>query len=443
MHTEDRREAATTAARSAGDLPVRGSLAPDANTDAARPDHAAESERTYLTQPTAQTDPAAPGSTHTAAASAVSRRTRFDGWARGVTGHFDARTAAVVLSTSGALPLPLFALVQPSLIRPGGLPALGVIWLFTLVVFTTSVLLGRLSDRMFSIFGLIGMAGIAGSAYLVDEPATSGVITTLLAAIPAIAAMSSSRSVVIGFSLFAVALAVLVAFTAATSMAGVLVRSGAGVANVMVPVFVVAALRGSLEVTMQRYAVLGNTDPLTGLLNRRGFLERSPDVLATIAGAGAQVGFLLIDVDHFKSVNDRLGHAGGDAVLVDTVQAIVSAAPADALIGRFGGEEFVVMCATSGPPDLAATAEQIRSAVPRRSPVTVSIGAVAAALTCDRAGSTNVAGVIDHLTHLADRWVYVAKSAGRDRVVCLGSSPVHVVTGTATPPHLRVRGFSS
>ncbi|MBJ7289155.1 GGDEF domain-containing protein [Williamsia sp.] len=352
----------------------------------------------------------------------------------GIVAHFDARSAAVLLSTSGALPLPLLAFISPGIIRAGGWPYLGAIWVFTLIVFSTTAIVGRLSDRLFAVFGMIGMFGIAGSAYLVTEPAAAGVIITLLAAIPAISAMSSTPRVVVTFSLVAVVLALGLAFVDPSSVAGVLVKCGAGVANVMVPVFIVAALRSSLEITMARYAVLGDTDPLTGLLNRRGFLTRSRELLAEVAESGDQIGFLLIDVDHFKAVNDRLGHAVGDSVLVDTVVAIGRAAPGRSLIGRFGGEEFVLLCPTSGQAALAAAAERIRLAVSSMSTVTVSIGAVTAPLSSRGAGAPNISQVIDHLTHLADRWVYVAKSAGRDRVVCLSSSPIHFVGGDSSSP---------
>ncbi|GGF28735.1 GGDEF domain-containing protein [Williamsia phyllosphaerae] len=364
----------------------------------------------------------------------VTENIRLGRRTRTLVGHFDARSAAVLLSTSGALPLPLLAFVSPDIIREGCWPYLGAIWVFTLIVFSTTAIVGRLSDRLFAVFGMIGMFGIAGSAYIVTEPAAAGVIITLLAAIPAISAMSSTRRVVLTFSVVAIVLALGLAFVDPSSVAGVLVKCGAGVANVMVPVFIVAALRSSLEITMARYAVLGDTDPLTGLLNRRGFLTRSSELLAEVAASGDQIGFLLIDVDHFKAVNDRLGHAVGDSVLVDTVVAINRAAPTRSLIGRFGGEEFVLLCPTTGQSALAATAERIRLAVSSMSTVTVSVGAVTAPLSSRGTGAPNISQVIDHLTHLADRWVYVAKSAGRDRVVCLSSSPIHFVAGDQSSP---------
>ncbi|MEH3155299.1 MAG: GGDEF domain-containing protein [Gordonia paraffinivorans] len=350
--------------------------------------------------------------------------------------RFDGRSAAVLLSTAGSLPLPLFAILDTTLTRDGGLGPLIGVWAFTVVVFTTTAVVGRLSDRLFTVFGLIGMVGIAVGAWAVTDPATSGVVMTLLGAIPAIAAMSSSRRVVIAFALVAIVCGVAIAFLTPSTVVGMLVRCGSGVANVVIPVFIVSALRSSLEVSMQRYAVLGDTDPLTGLLNRRGFLARSGGFLGDVADAGEQIGFLLIDVDHFKDINDRLGHAAGDAVLVDTVRAILRSAPRGSLIGRFGGEEFVVLCSTPGQVALTEAAETIRTTVSATTSVTVSLGGVAAPLSVSRTGTTNISDVVDHLTHLADRWVYVAKSAGRDRVVCLSTSPIHYVAGDAEPPRM-------
>ncbi|GAA2070611.1 GGDEF domain-containing protein [Williamsia deligens] len=374
--------------------------------------------RNRLVAPRIRRDPPAPRDRR----SRPGAVTRF--WQR-----LDGRSAAVLLSTSGSLPLPLLGMLDPTLLRPNGLPALLVVWVFTLVVLTTTAVVGRLTDWLFTVFGLIGMLGIAVAAWAVTDPVAAGVVMTLLGAIPAIAAMASSRRVVVTFAGVAICCAIVVALLNVTSFIGMLVTCGAGVANVVIPVFIVSALRTSLEVSMQRYAVLGDTDPLTGLLNRRGFLARSGRLLSQIADAEVQVGFLLIDVDHFKTVNDRLGHAAGDAVLVDTVRAILASAPRGSLIGRFGGEEFVVLCPIRGLPALTEAAETIRTTVATTSAVTVSIGAVAAPLSVTRMGTSNISHVVDHLTHLADRWVYVAKSAGRDRVVCLSTSPIQFVDG--------------
>ncbi len=375
--------------------------------------------------------PGAAGSPRTAGAARVRARIGLRPTLGRVIRHFDARSAAVLLSTSGSLPLPLLAFLSPGIIRDGGWPWLTVIWVFTLVVLTTTSILGRISNRLFAAFGMVGMFGIAGSAYLVTEPAAAGVIITLLAAIPAISAMSSPPRVVAVFALVAIVLALALAFVDPVSAAGVLIKSGAGVANVMVPVFIVAALRGSLEVTLHRYALLGETDPLTGLLNRRGFLARSRGLLTEVAESDDHIGFLLIDVDHFKAVNDRLGHAVGDSVLVDTVVAITRASPVRSLIGRFGGEEFVLICPTTDQDELAATAERIRLAVSSTSTVTVSIGAVTAPLSSSGPDEPSISQVIDHLTSLADRMVYVAKSSGRNRVGCLSSTPIQFAAGEA------------
>ncbi|MGY1739372.1 MULTISPECIES: histidine kinase N-terminal 7TM domain-containing diguanylate cyclase [unclassified Blastococcus] len=156
-------------------------------------------------------------------------------------------------------------------------------------------------------------------------------------------------------------------------------------------------------------------DPLTGLHNRR-HLDR---VLATdLAGATARrpVSVLLVDVDHFKAVNDRHGHATGDRVLQAVARVLAEAARADDTVARLGGEEFVVVLPGAGRGEAAERAESIRrrcAALPHEGPagtpaVTVSVGVAEGPHDgADPAG----------LLARADEAVYAAKAAGRDRVV--------------------------
>lgn len=188
----------------------------------------------------------------------------------------DARSLAVLLSTGGgAVPLPAIALLSPAFIRPGGTgPCFAAIWVSTLGIFLLTLTVGRLSDRMFSIVGLIGMVGIAASAYLVTDPLAARGIVTLLSAIPAIAAMASSRRVIVGHTIVAIALACAVAVTVAHGFAAALVSCTVSVTVIWLPVFMIGALRRSLVFTQARYRELAHTDPLTSLPNRRGFLDR-------------------------------------------------------------------------------------------------------------------------------------------------------------------------
>jgi diguanylate cyclase (GGDEF)-like protein len=148
---------------------------------------------------------------------------------------------------------------------------------------------------------------------------------------------------------------------------------------------------------------LATVDPLTGLLNRRAFLES-----AIVEGANRSL--LIIDIDHFKMINDGWGHDYGDGVLRRVALALRDVVPDDAIIGRLGGEEFAVVC---GPGAAQTLGQQIRLAVslaaswPERH-VTVSIGA-AQGLLSDEADWRS-------LYVLADKALYASKNNGRDRV---------------------------
>ncbi|GAB6194800.1 hypothetical protein PAGU2595_000990 [Lysobacter xanthus] len=155
--------------------------------------------------------------------------------------------------------------------------------------------------------------------------------------------------------------------------------------------------------------VLADTDPLTGVLNRRAVRD---ELAARLQGDEA-LSVLYLDLDHFKRVNDRLGHEGGDRVLrlfVDVLRRVLRDRD---VVGRYGGEEFVVGLAAAGPEEAQAVAERIRSSLRARAAVveadlvlTVSIG-----VATRRRGES-----LDDLLRRADAALYTAKDSGRDRV---------------------------
>jgi diguanylate cyclase (GGDEF)-like protein len=344
----------------------------------------------------------------------------------------------VLISTAGAFPLPIFAFIAPSFIRPGGMKFLVVIWLFTAVSFAATLFYGKLNDRQFAILGFGGMIGIAWSAYLVTDAAAARAIVALLAAIPAIAAMGSTRRVTAVFTLVAVCLAVLLSIVGSTSVIATLVAGGAAVITVLVPVFMVAALRRSLGVVLANVAKLSATDPLTGLLNRRGFVSRTAGVLNEIDRSKQSIGFMMIDIDNFKSVNDTFGHAFGDSELVATANAIDAAVPKNAITSRFGGEEFVVLCGTNNAEELRALADGVRTQVTSECTVTISIGAVYAPLHRSTEGTPNVEDIVDSLTRVADKAVYSAKDEGRDRVTTTTAPRVKWVPGPPSKMQMEI-----
>jgi diguanylate cyclase (GGDEF)-like protein len=173
------------------------------------------------------------------------------------------------------------------------------------------------------------------------------------------------------------------------------------------------------EVSQRR---LANTDVLTGLCTRR-FLETRLALASVRAGRpGATLALLLIDVDHFKAVNDRFGHPAGDRALTEVARRLREVARSADVVARYGGEEFALLTTYLGQDDLYVLGERLRLAVAASPvavddgtalPVTVSVGAAAATLPASPA----------ELVDRADRALYAAKSAGRDRCVLASPAP--------------------
>ncbi|MEO7072093.1 MAG: GGDEF domain-containing protein [Rhodanobacter sp.] len=182
------------------------------------------------------------------------------------------------------------------------------------------------------------------------------------------------------------------------------------------------------DVLQRRLSALARLDPLTGVNNRLALDEIATQVLATAARSDQPVGVLMLDADHFKKVNDKFGHAGGDTVLRAVVGTINATLRASDVIGRVGGEEFVVIAPNTNMDELMVLAERIRvtlAATPLTVDgtvlnLTVSIGAALAP-----PGTRDITGVL----RLADLALYSAKRGGRDRVAASGP----VLMDTATP----------
>jgi two-component system, cell cycle response regulator len=156
------------------------------------------------------------------------------------------------------------------------------------------------------------------------------------------------------------------------------------------------------------------TDALTGLPNRRYF-DEFVGLLAQRRRAGDAVGILMVDIDRFKALNDRHGHATGDAVLRSVGRAIVGAVREDDVPARFGGEEFVVLLRNPGAGVAVEVGERIRAAV--RSMDVRRLGVQRVSVSIGVAVADSPDEPIEELIESADRALYRAKRAGRDRVV--------------------------
>jgi len=157
------------------------------------------------------------------------------------------------------------------------------------------------------------------------------------------------------------------------------------------------------------------TDDLTGLANRRALLAAVERAIAHIDGAAPPPALLIVDLDHFKRVNDIHGHRAGDQALQAAAQALARSAPGDLdLVGRLGGEEFVVLLAAADEETVRRAAESARAAVAAMR-VTTPNGEVA--VTASIGCTPLVAGdAVSAALQRADEALYVAKRAGRNRV---------------------------
>ena len=161
----------------------------------------------------------------------------------------------------------------------------------------------------------------------------------------------------------------------------------------------------------------GLRDGLTGAFNRRWFDHRAPQVVAQAQGAGDPVSVVLIDIDHFKKINDTYGHPAGDAVLVEVSKQLRQRFRRNDEVARYGGEEFVVLLPGVGAEAAGRAAERVRQAlaltgvpVDQGRVVRFTVSAGVAALQPDDSVSA--------LISRADAALYLAKAQGRDRVVC-------------------------
>ena len=175
----------------------------------------------------------------------------------------------------------------------------------------------------------------------------------------------------------------------------------------------VKALQDELRRRLDELDLVSRTDALTGLHNRRHVQEHLSTYAAAARRHGHPLAVLLVDVDHFKQVNDTVGHAGGDLVLRAVAGALAGAVRTEDLVGRWGGEEFLLVLPHTGPEAARVLAERLRATVAalevevggRPVPVTVSVG-----------GAGAVGPAEGDLLILADGQLYAAKDAGRDRV---------------------------
>lgn len=179
------------------------------------------------------------------------------------------------------------------------------------------------------------------------------------------------------------------------------------------------ASHNALEKKQQELSYLATHDPLTGLRNRRAFLQEAAHELSRALRYPCETGVLVADLDHFKRINDLYGHPAGDAVLQHFAQLLQHQLRESDIAARLGGEEFIVLLPGTGAAGAAVVAEKIRQALaaapvghagqPMEITVSIGVSSLPAHSVC----------TIEALYAQADQALYAAKTGGRNRVVHL------------------------
>ncbi|MEV4600551.1 GGDEF domain-containing protein [Amycolatopsis sp. NPDC049253] len=190
------------------------------------------------------------------------------------------------------------------------------------------------------------------------------------------------------------------------------------------------------SVLIKRLEELATTDQKTQLLNATTWQDGAQREISRAERENGSFGALMIDLDHFKSINDTFGHLAGDDVLKAVAAVVKQETRAHDLVGRFGGEEFVALLPSTSKEDAIVTAERIRQRISELViPTHTNEGA--AVEISQRTASIGVASFpvdgtsVDEVMASADAAVYAAKHGGRNRVIGAVSSPVRELAAVA------------
>ena len=176
--------------------------------------------------------------------------------------------------------------------------------------------------------------------------------------------------------------------------------------------------RDEIRLQNEELQLLARRDPLTGISNRRSFMEDAEPLFEQARRDDLSLACMMVDIDHFKAVNDNHGHLTGDEVIRRVADGLVTQLGGQGVVGRYGGEEFCALLPGATPEQAEALAERVRRHVGTPGfasvDVTVSIG-----LAFPRDGARSMTALIDQ----ADQALYASKENGRDRVTRFDALP--------------------
>lgn len=292
------------------------------------------------------------------------------------------------------------------------------------VVLLASTRVGQGTDRWVAPLVVFGSIAVIGFAFALGaEQAEAAVILNVFYVWPAIyAGYFFSRAVALG-----VLVLIIVAYIVSSAVADVAGREafirGMITISVVAGTGIVAhAVRRHVDGLIRRLDELARIDPLTELLNRRGFDEQLSSELSRFHRTGQALSLAIGDLDRFKAVNDQFGHAAGDAALQEIGRALLSSARGADIVARIGGEEFALLMPATEPQATVEALERLRSAI-----ATVTDPAGGSLAITFGVTSTEEAGCVDadSLLLAADRALYLGKARGGDQTVLYEAGMSH------------------
>lgn len=169
--------------------------------------------------------------------------------------------------------------------------------------------------------------------------------------------------------------------------------------------------RRQIEQELER---LATTDSLTGLVNRRQFFNQAGEIFARALHRPYELCILMLDLDHFKEVNDNYGHATGDAALREIARRLRENVRPTDVIGRYGGEEFTIVLPRTNLTEARRIADRLCEVI-AGTPVEVGEARIGVTISMGMAGIDETVSTLDELLQRADKSLYAAKAAGRNR----------------------------
>lgn len=184
---------------------------------------------------------------------------------------------------------------------------------------------------------------------------------------------------------------------------------------------------------------LATTDGMTGIYNRRHFMTLADIEWSRSGRYRRPMSFLMIDIDYFKSINDRFGHEVGDQMIVHLTKVATACKRDSDVLARIGGEEFGLLLPETDLAQALLVAERLRREV-AENPLVADTDRISTTISIGVASRDEAMTGISDLMKVADRALYEAKNGGRNRVVCAAGTdgnPVHKPGGSSAPAALR------